>query len=337
MKKGLSAFCVAIILIVMVGCSAEAPAPTASASVDAPQSQEDSIHNNFDGEMTISFSFGSRTGVYSGAVNEQGLPHGYGMFSTQNATGEGWTYEGDWVNGHWEGIGTSAWSSGQVYSGEYSNDVAKGEGTFDFPDGTHFEGEFEDDTNAVGFAVKEGVSFYAEIVDGTLNIGGVWRTGEFGDEIDPFQGEWKEVGSKYNRVIISGESINFVHESDIGSKHFCDVTTFYFGFNENGDLIVVNKGDSPRYNISIDESGILSIVGGSKDETYEKISDNIEVPTERKEPEVGMTESEVYASTWGSPEKRNKTTTAQGNREQWVYEDGYIYLENGIVTAIQEK
>ncbi|GMV29539.1 MAG: hypothetical protein AMXMBFR59_16640 [Rhodanobacteraceae bacterium] len=42
----------------------------------------------------------------------------------------------------------------------------------------------------------------------------------------------------------------------------------------------------------------------------------------------------------GEPEDVNTTTTARGTREQWVYSAGkyehaYLYLDNGIVTAIQ--
>lgn len=49
-----------------------------------------------------------------------------------------------------------------------------------------------------------------------------------------------------------------------------------------------------------------------------------------------MTADEVYNSTWGAPQKINRTDTLSGEREQWVYENDYIYLENGYVTSIQE-
>ena len=50
-----------------------------------------------------------------------------------------------------------------------------------------------------------------------------------------------------------------------------------------------------------------------------------------------MTAEEVYASTWGRPQKVNRTTTASVIREQWVYSGyRYIYFENGVVTSIQE-
>lgn len=54
-------------------------------------------------------------------------------------------------------------------------------------------------------------------------------------------------------------------------------------------------------------------------------------------PQIGMTFEEVKESTWGEPIKINKTTYASGVKEQWVYEGNrYIYLEDGVVTAIQE-
>ncbi|MHC4983783.1 MAG: hypothetical protein ACYTF6_11550, partial [Planctomycetota bacterium] len=50
---------------------------------------------------------------------------------------------------------------------------------------------------------------------------------------------------------------------------------------------------------------------------------------------VGM-RSEQARLSWGEPEKINRTTTAQGTREQWVYDrDQCLYFENGVLTAIQ--
>lgn len=50
---------------------------------------------------------------------------------------------------------------------------------------------------------------------------------------------------------------------------------------------------------------------------------------------IGMTESDVLQSSWGRPRHVNRTTTARGTREQWVYGGGYLYFENGILTTIQ--
>lgn len=40
---------------------------------------------------------------------------------------------------------------------------------------------------------------------------------------------------------------------------------------------------------------------------------------------------------WGRPVRTNRTVTAAGEREQWIYRGGsYVYVENGRVVAIQE-
>lgn len=161
---------------------------------------------------------------------------------------------------------------------------------------------------------------------------------QFGDMLDPFQGEWKQTGNDYVRLVISDKDLNFVYESSIGEKEFCDVHTFYFAIDEAGQLTVVNQYSQPRKNATIDENGLLTVesLTGGETETYEKVSDSTEVPAEKVEPAIGMSESEVYASTWGAPKKKNTTTTANGEREQWVYDGGYIYFEGGYVTSIQE-
>jgi hypothetical protein len=54
-------------------------------------------------------------------------------------------------------------------------------------------------------------------------------------------------------------------------------------------------------------------------------------------PALGMTASEVRDSSWGGPDKINKTTYEFGVHEQWVYSNyRYVYFEDGIVTTIQE-
>lgn len=50
---------------------------------------------------------------------------------------------------------------------------------------------------------------------------------------------------------------------------------------------------------------------------------------------VGMSEQDVLDSSWGHPRKVNRTTRASGVSEQWVYDGGYLYFDNGILTAIQ--
>ena len=65
-------------------------------------------------EMTLKLAYGDRTGTYSGDLNEQGLPHGQGKFTSTNAEGEKWTYVGEFKNGHFDGEGKTTWKSGTV-------------------------------------------------------------------------------------------------------------------------------------------------------------------------------------------------------------------------------
>jgi len=50
---------------------------------------------------------------------------------------------------------------------------------------------------------------------------------------------------------------------------------------------------------------------------------------------IGMTEADVLASMWGRPRRINRTTRASGESAQWVYDGGYLYFENGVLTSIQ--
>lgn len=74
-------------------------------------------------KMTLNLAYGDRTGAYSGDVNEVGLPHGQGKFTSTNTDGEEWTYEGEFKDGHFDGKGQTTWKSGQKEIGTYKDDV----------------------------------------------------------------------------------------------------------------------------------------------------------------------------------------------------------------------
>ena len=60
--------------------------------------------------------------------------------------------------------------------------------------------------------------------------------------------------------------------------------------------------------------------------------------SENAEPAIGMTKSEVITGAWGEPDKKNIDEYEWGTEEQWVYDGkGYVYFEDGIVTAIQHR
>lgn len=55
---------------------------------------------------------------------------------------------------------------------------------------------------------------------------------------------------------------------------------------------------------------------------------------------IGMTGAEVENGRRGFPDRINRTTTAAGTDEQWVYVTGerrsYLYFHNGVLVALQE-
>jgi hypothetical protein len=53
---------------------------------------------------------------------------------------------------------------------------------------------------------------------------------------------------------------------------------------------------------------------------------------------IGMAPHEVVASSWGKPQRINRTTSASGVREQWVYANGnYLYFEDGLLATISTR
>ena len=64
---------------------------------------------------------------------------------------------------------------------------------------------------------------------------------------------------------------------------------------------------------------------------------SVKVPAHTKEGvSIGMSEEEVYHSTWGHPQHKNRTTTGYGTTEQWVYGNGnYLYFTDGKLTSVQ--
>lgn len=62
------------------------------------------------------------------------------------------------------------------------------------------------------------------------------------------------------------------------------------------------------------------------------------VERKKKGVSVGMSVQEVLQSSWGRPETVNRTTSARGTREQWVYPGfQFLYFEDGVLTTIQNR
>lgn len=67
-------------------------------------------------------------------------------------------------------------------------------------------------------------------------------------------------------------------------------------------------------------------------------ADAAKVQAAKPSPRIGMSKMAVIENTnWGKPYKINRTITASGTHEQWLYgSDQYLYFTNGTLTAIQD-
>jgi len=71
-------------------------------------------------------------------------------------------------------------------------------------------------------------------------------------------------------------------------------------------------------------------------EAQARYQERVEQAVKAKQVFVGMLADDV-ARSLGKPERVNRTSTAAGTREQWIFFGGhlYVYLDDGIVTATQ--
>jgi len=171
--------------------------------------------------------------------------------------------------------------------------------------------------------------------------------------LESLENKIAEANNKIASVDIRGSSISVdVYESTVSVNNLPDVAkeiileiqqiaelsgmeyTVFVNLVNLSDVLVrkcrwpLGTGDKSQYTV-------FHYPNGQLHSNQYSISTGGEI---KKEPAIGMTEAQVRNSTWGSPEKINRTTTANRVSEQWVYAGyRYIYFDDGIVTAIQDN
>ena len=96
-------------------------------------------HPTFVNNVNIQTTLGNA--VYTGDVDESGLPHGKGVAIWEK--GDGKKYDGDWVHGNMEGQTTYIQRSGDTFVGTFKdNRYQKGRYTIK-EDGSYFDGAFK--------------------------------------------------------------------------------------------------------------------------------------------------------------------------------------------------
>lgn len=198
MKKAALVFIILVLSFVLCACSGSGigatitPTPTLEPTpIPTPTPEptpEIIVVKNMD--YTIILAAGERVGKYSGETID-GIPNGTGRFDSQNSAGIKWWYEGEFVDGVFDGQGSTTWEGGQKQTGIYKNNDLHGEGTIHYGDGSIIKGNFVDGSldGECEYFTSRGESLYK----GAFEDGKFVRSKE---EIDLAKNELKEQAEK---------------------------------------------------------------------------------------------------------------------------------------------
>ena len=130
-----------------------------------------------------------------------GRMHGQGKYSFYDEVHDAYSsfYEGDFVNGKYEGTGGMVFADHSTYIGQWQAGVRCGDGIAVFPTGNVFHGLWQQDKMIRGvYSLKSGDKYDGEIVEGKFDGYGkyYWTDGKW------YEGTWKD-GRMVNGMLFS--------------------------------------------------------------------------------------------------------------------------------------
>ena len=252
-------------------------------------------------------------GIFYRGEMKDGMPNGKGKSSYKSDTnplmeGEseerGWIFEGDWVNGIPEGLGTldlnhPVWGYGNMkYEGEISQGVPHGFGNCIYPAGIKYEGMWWD-----GYEHGDGTRLYpnGERIEGTWSVGEPFTVKRFDKkgnlvfmmiEDVPYEGEFKN-DKPWNVNVYDGRPLNLIGQFTNGNwnegipdgngiQHFINsdneekgtiIGEFKGGQTYNGFKFLRVK-DPKSYTVDIIKGKFVkgSYIDGIQEETFRTVS-----------------------------------------------------------------
>ncbi len=219
-------------------------------------------------EMTLTFSYGERTGNYTGHLTND-LPDGIGKFVSENEEGEEWIYIGEWENGHFNGNGTTWFADGEINASTYKEDIASGSGLFLLQNGSVYFGDIENDLfSGNGTSLSLSGCYNGEFSQNTFNGNGTFYL----PNGCSYQGIFKN-------GFLDGEStISFPSgEKAVGIFHADD-----FGLDGNGTFY---STDGKEYECTF-VNGVLSFVTANEETIEPETSAKILTSEEPEETEL---------------------------------------------------
>lgn len=117
-----------------------------------------------DQEMTLGLKSGKKTGTYTGEVKD-GTPNGTGTFTCKAKDDSGFTYSGQWKNGHINGYGFMEKQTGEKYVGSYKDDYVSDYGVLTMATGDVYCGQMDKSVTMKGKGILclDGDSYFSGI------------------------------------------------------------------------------------------------------------------------------------------------------------------------------
>lgn len=278
MKKLL--LCLILSSLLLIGCGQNNE--NTSSSQDNSSSVEQTLEVT-DKEMTLtlnlwndddklSYSSVEKIGVYTGEVDENGLPSGHGRFGVKNNGDVIWYYDGEFANGSFNGIGKCVWEKQEgvrendyIQYGNYKNGLfvpTKSQVLMFFAQPNMNFGEFSVNDKSIAF------------IDSHENLFPTYTESDF-QELESYVDrtiEYKHLTKspdKYleNIIEIKDATIYQIFENDL----FGHTITSILAGNLNGDYYTIYfdrslelyEGDSISFlGLPIAPSGFENVSGG---------------------------------------------------------------------------
>ncbi|MEZ4357732.1 MAG: hypothetical protein R2876_03775 [Eubacteriales bacterium] len=246
-------------ILALSACSYQLQFPVYTEQITPTYTQQTAAQEYVtDQQTTLDFTFGQRTGTYTGSISN-GLPNGYGSFYCMKSDDSNWTYEGYWVNGHLSGQGKTTWDDGFVETGLYQNDALNGEGKEYFKDVLQYEGYYEDGTfNGQGTLYD----YHGKVIfSGNFEDGFIQETFDqryerlYSFKYESIEASYPDI---YNsalyennlQVKVSG-TVFYVYEYWEDEEYYCNFLIYDQGVEDSNRIISVSywmsKGESKVY------------------------------------------------------------------------------------------
>ena len=128
--------------------------------------------------------------------------------------------------------------------------------------------------------------------------------------------------------------VKLVREAEL-KAYVYDVTTAKVPLDTRVRSMEALKSEYPdiaaKYS-KVEQQLVLATAAQAKQRQAQLMETRRRIP-----PPLGITQRQVVDDWWGLPQGINRTISAAGEREQWVYGDRrYLYFENGRLTTVQD-